>query len=104
MTHLVHNEGAGAALSCLGLALLLASLVGVAPSAAYDTAARAAILVDYRTGDPLFEKNPDEPIPPASMSKLMTAYVVFERLDEGRLSFDDRLPVSEKAWRTGGSK
>ena len=44
------------------------------------------------------------PLPPASMSKLMTAFMVFERLKDGRLSLDDTFPVSEKAWRKGGSK
>ena len=52
----------------------------------------------------LFAKNADEPLPPASMSKLMTAFMVFERLKDGRLSLDDTFPVSEKAWRKGGSK
>ncbi len=49
-------------------------------------------------------KNADERIPPASMSKLMTAYVVFDYLKQGRAKLDDELPVSERAWRTGGSK
>src|SRR3546814_14686823 len=43
-------------------------------------------------------------MPPASMSKLMTIYMVFERLKEGRLKLDDQFTVSEKAWRMGGSK
>ena len=85
--------------------LLLSVLPGAAAAAAvFDTAAKAAILIDYRTGQVLFEKNADEPRPPASMSKLMTAYLVFERLREGSLSLEDELPVSEKAWRTGGSR
>lgn len=80
--------------------------VAASPAAAvtFDTAAKAAILMDYRTGQVLFAKNPDEPLPPASMSKLMTAYIVFERLEEGSLSLDDELPVSENAWRMGGSQ
>jgi D-alanyl-D-alanine carboxypeptidase (penicillin-binding protein 5/6) len=86
-------------------ALLAAVLLVLSwPAAAFETAARAAILMDYRTGDTLFEKNADEAIPPASMSKLMTAYMVFARLKEGSLTLADTLPVSEKAWRTGGSK
>jgi D-alanyl-D-alanine carboxypeptidase (penicillin-binding protein 5/6) len=52
----------------------------------------------------LYAKNADEPRPPASMSKLMTAFMVFERLEQGQWSLDDRLLVSEKAWRMGGSK
>ncbi len=86
------------------LLLLVAALPGAAAAAVFDTAAKAAILIDYRTGQVLFEKNADEPRPPASMSKLMTAYLVFERLEEGSLRLEDELPVSEKAWRTGGSR
>jgi serine-type D-Ala-D-Ala carboxypeptidase (penicillin-binding protein 5/6) len=52
----------------------------------------------------LYAKNADEPLPPASMSKLMTVLMVFERLHEGRLQLDDEFTVSEKAWRKGGSK
>jgi serine-type D-Ala-D-Ala carboxypeptidase (penicillin-binding protein 5/6) len=86
---------------------LLVALAGALPgraALAFETAATAAILVDSETGQVLFSKNPDEPIPPASMSKLMTVYMVFERLKEGSLSLDDTFPVSEKAWRKGGSK
>ena len=85
------------------LAVLLAG--GLAPRAeAYETPAQAAILVDLQSGQELYAKNPDVPVPPASMSKLMTVLMVFERLKEGTLSLDDTLPVSEKAWRMGGSK
>ena len=56
------------------------------------------------TGAVLFEKAADEPMHPASMSKMMTIYMVFERLRDGRLSLDDALPVSENAWRKGGAK
>jgi len=52
----------------------------------------------------LMEKNADETISPASMSKLMTIYMVFERLKDGRMTLDDKLLVSRKAWRKGGSK
>ncbi len=88
------------------LALLLALLAPpvAAQGVTFDTAARAAILVDFRTGQVLFAKNPDARIYPASMSKLMTAYIVFERLAEGSLRLEDELPVSEKAWRMGGSQ
>jgi serine-type D-Ala-D-Ala carboxypeptidase (penicillin-binding protein 5/6) len=88
------------------LSLLSALLLGgVVPRAeAYETPAQAAILLDLQSGQELYAKNPDLPLPPASMSKLMTALMVFERLKEGSLSLDDTLPVSEKAWRMGGSK
>lgn len=83
---------------------LIAALCLAAPAAALETPAREAILLDYDTGTVLMARNPDEPMPPASMTKIMTAYLVFERLEDGRLSLDDTFVVSEKAWRKGGSK
>lgn len=74
------------------------------PLGPVDTLARQAILVDFETGAVLLEKNPDERMPPSSMSKLMTMYVVFDLLRAGRLRLDQMLPVSERAWRMGGSK
>ena len=85
----------------------LALAVGLAvspPAAAMETAAEFAILMDYETGAVLLEKNADEPTAPASMSKLMTLYMVFERLKSGNLRLEDTFPVSETAWRMGGSK
>jgi D-alanyl-D-alanine carboxypeptidase (penicillin-binding protein 5/6) len=69
-----------------------------------DTAARNVFIVDFRTGAVLMDKNAEQRMPPASMSKIMTAYVAFDFLKKGRASLDDMLPVSERAWRTGGSK
>jgi D-alanyl-D-alanine carboxypeptidase (penicillin-binding protein 5/6) len=74
------------------------------PLGPVDTLARQAIMIDFDTGAVLLEKNVDERMPPASMSKLMTMYVVFEMLKTGRLRLDQMLPVSERAWRMGGSK
>jgi serine-type D-Ala-D-Ala carboxypeptidase (penicillin-binding protein 5/6) len=74
------------------------------PLGPVDTGARQAILVDFETGAVLLEKNPDERMPPSSMSKLMTMYVVFDLLKAGRLRLDQTMPVSERAWRMGGSK
>lgn len=71
---------------------------------AIETPAKNAYIIDMNTGTVLFDKNSDVPMPPASMSKLMTVYMVFERLKDGRLSMDDKFLVSEKAWRKGGSK
>ena len=89
----------------LGLAAVLSALGSATrTAAAFETAAKAAIVIDHRTGRELFAKNPDLPVPPASMSKLMTALLVFEEIEAGRLKLDDTLPVSERAWRTGGSK
>jgi D-alanyl-D-alanine carboxypeptidase (penicillin-binding protein 5/6) len=69
-----------------------------------DTTSKQAFMMDLTTGSVLLEKEADFPMPPASMSKLMTVYMVFERLKEGRLSLDDKFLVSKKAWRKGGSK
>jgi len=69
-----------------------------------DTQARHALIVEAETGAVLLDKLADERIPPASMSKVMTAYLVFDYLKQGRAKLDDELPVSETAWRTGGSK
>lgn len=86
------------------VALVASIMAGVSLAADIDTSARQAILVDVTSGTVLFEKNADERMPTSSMSKLMTMYMVFEALEQGRLSFEDRLPVSERAWRMGGSK
>ena len=71
---------------------------------AIETKAKNAVLMDFETGEFFYEKNADDPMPPASMSKLMTAYLIFERLKDGRLSPDDVFIVSENAWRKGGAK
>ena len=62
------------------------------------------ILVDYQTGQVLAQKNADEHLPMASLTKLMTAYVVFAALKEGRLTLDAPVTISKAAWRTGGSR
>lgn len=85
--------------------LLLATLISAAQAQMpFETSAKQAILVDTETGRILYEKNADELMPPSSMSKLMTLYVLFEQLSAGGLTLQDTFPVSEKAWRTGGSK
>ncbi len=87
-----------------------AAPAGAAPTPAstplgpYDTIARQALIIDADTDAVLLEKNADERMPPSSMSKLMTMYVVFSMLKEGRLRLDQELPVSERAWRMQGSK
>lgn len=69
-----------------------------------ETPARNAHIVDLATGTVLLSKADDVPAPPASMSKLMTIYMVFDRLKKGSLSLEDKFLVSEKAWKKGGSK
>ena len=66
--------------------------------------ARAWLLIDAASGLPLAEKNPDAKVEPASLTKLMTAYLAFSAIKEGRLKPDQELPVSEKAWRAEGSR
>lgn len=68
------------------------------------TPAREAFILDDTTGTVLFEKNPDQRMPTSSMSKTMTMYLVFEALKSGKLTLDQKFPVSEKAWRMQGSK
>ena len=71
---------------------------------AIDVKARSAVIVEVSTGKTLLDKNADTPMAPASMSKLMTLYMLFERLKDGSLSLDDSFHVSENAWRKGGAK
>lgn len=85
----------------IGLALVLT--LAALPAAAFDTKARAAYVVDITTRTVLLDKNADQALPPASMSKLMTLYVTFEAIRDGRLSLDERLPVSRHAMSYGGS-
>ena len=90
------------------LRILLGTLATIAIATAafaqaFETKAGQAILVDHETGTTLFQKNADERVPPASLAKLMTMEVVFDQLRSGRLSLDDELPISEKAWREGGA-
>ena len=86
----------------IGAALLIGA--PAAHAASIETAAKQAILLDYATGNVLFEKNSDDRMTPSSMSKMATVYKIFERLKEGRLSLEDTFPVSERAWRKQGSK
>ena len=83
--------------------ILVSALVLAAPAARAEiqTDARQAILLDYDSGEILFCKSCDEPMPPSSMSKLMTVELVLQRLKDGRLKPDSTFHVSEKAWRQG---
>jgi D-alanyl-D-alanine carboxypeptidase/V8-like Glu-specific endopeptidase len=69
----------------------------------FITKAKSAIVIDHHSGEVLFEKNADTALPPGSMSKLMTLYMAFEAIREGRLSLDERLLVSQHAMNYGGS-
>ncbi len=96
-----------ATLVVLCCALGLGAVLGVLaprPGGAIETEAKQLILVDGATGAPLAEKNPDQPMYPASMSKIMTLYIAFEYLTSGRLAMEDAFTVSQKAWRMKGSR
>ena len=71
--------------------------------AAFETQATSAFVLDYTTGTVLLSKDADVPLPPASMSKLMTLYVAFEAVRDGRLKLDEELRVSEHAMSYTGS-
>jgi D-alanyl-D-alanine carboxypeptidase (penicillin-binding protein 5/6) len=85
------------------LAPLLVNAQAPIPSAP-DLSARGYILIDNDSGKLLAAKNENERLDPASITKLMTAYVTFRAIDSGQLSLDDQVLVSEKAWRTAGSR
>jgi serine-type D-Ala-D-Ala carboxypeptidase (penicillin-binding protein 5/6) len=80
------------------LALLATTSPATAALPTMDTVAQTAIAIDFNTGTVLYDKDSNKRIEPASLSKMMTAYVVYSYLKAGRLKLDDTLPVSEKAW------
>ena len=86
--------------------LLITAFVFTFTSSAYaiETSAKQAYLVDLSTHSVLMNKDGDVAMHPSSMSKLMTIYILFSRLKEGRVKLDSKFTVSEKAWRTQGSK
>ena len=92
------------ALSLMTAVIFIFGLANSSSSIAYDTSAKHAFLIDFDTNQVLFEKNADVLMPPASMSKIMTAYLAFEEIKSGRLKLEDKILISENAWRKGGSK
>jgi serine-type D-Ala-D-Ala carboxypeptidase (penicillin-binding protein 5/6) len=91
-------------LNRLRLALTLVALALAAlPARAFETSATAAWVYDMTTGTVLMDKNADEPLPPASMSKLMTINMLFEALRDGRVTMDTQFSVSSNATAIGGS-
>ena len=71
--------------------------------ASFDIEVKTAILQDYLSGEILFEKDPDLSIYPASMTKIMTSIIAFELIEKGELSLDDKILISENAWRLSQS-
>ena len=88
----------------LAVAAVAACAAAARPATAVETIARQAYMIDAETGAVLIDKNGAQPVPPSSMSKMMTVYLAFERIKEGSLKLDDTFLISEKAWRRGGSK
>lgn len=90
------------------LALILA--FAVAPFAHADApppppiAAKAWVLYDFSAGQVIASQAPDDKVEPASLTKLMTAYLVFQALQKGSIKLDQVVPVSERAWKAGGSR
>ena len=66
--------------------------------------AEAVVLMEFSRGEIIYAHGADEPLPPASLTKVMTLLLAYEALDEGRVQWDDDVTISEKAWRTGGSQ
>jgi D-alanyl-D-alanine carboxypeptidase (penicillin-binding protein 5/6) len=87
----------------LGLCLMLSLLPLTALAQAFETRATAAYVLDQGTGTVLLSKEANTPLPPASMSKLMTVYMAFEAIADGRLRIDEKLLVSQHAMNYGGS-
>jgi D-alanyl-D-alanine carboxypeptidase (penicillin-binding protein 5/6) len=94
----------------LSLVRVFALLFALAPLARADApppppiAARAWLLVDFASGQPIVAHNPDERVEPASLTKLMTAYIVFDALKKKAIALDQAAPVSVRAWKAGGSR
>ncbi|HMB39420.1 MAG TPA: D-alanyl-D-alanine carboxypeptidase family protein [Wenzhouxiangellaceae bacterium] len=86
------------------LALAPATTVQAQVPSAPELGATSYVLLDFHSGETIAEKQPNLRVEPASITKLMTSYVVFRELAEGQLSLDDTVLISEKAWRTGGSR
>jgi serine-type D-Ala-D-Ala carboxypeptidase (penicillin-binding protein 5/6) len=77
---------------------------GPVPAAAFETQGGTALIVDHATGLVLYAKNADQPLPPASMSKLMTLYMLFEAIRDGKVTLDSQFIVSARAQAMGGSR
>lgn len=85
-----------------GIAILSWCFTASGQATGIRTNAEYAVIMDYETGEVLFSHNGSEPMTPASMTKIMTAYVVFDRLKRGEISITDKFITSENAWRKGG--
>ena len=93
------------ALICVLIFILSFSSLSLAEQAPpFELEAQSAVLLDFESGQILFSKNGDSPHVPASLVKIMTMYVAFDHIRDGRISLQDTTKVSEQAWRMTGSK
>jgi len=101
----ISNSCAAAFLAFTALAMPLSSFAQTSVSeTVFATAAPHAAILDYETGEILYQKDAERPMAPASMTKIMTAEMVFSALKSGRLTPETEFNVSEEAWRRGGAK
>src|SRR3569832_798424 len=86
------------------IGFLFSSVLALSPaSAAISTSAEHALIMDGDTGQVLWAKDAYVPMPPASMSKLMTIELLFKEMKDGRIMLTTTFPASDAAWRSGGS-
>ncbi|NLU26427.1 MAG: D-alanyl-D-alanine carboxypeptidase [Hungateiclostridium thermocellum] len=90
--------------SVLAVITFFVMMFQVTAFAQFESSAQSAILIEASTGQVLYEKNADVPMPPASITKIMTLLLGFEALEKGLVKWDDEVIISEKAWRMEGSK
>lgn len=83
------------------LALLLIGMLCASPSFAFETKAKQAIILDYDTKAVLYEKSAFDPMYPASMTKMLTTYILAQDLHNGKVKLDDTFYISENAWQQG---
>lgn len=102
---MLHRKSVRRIIGLVALAAMLAAiLIGVFAATAkaapppLELDVRSAILIDYSTGDVLFEQNADQPIPPASLTKMMTLHLAYQRLKQGTMTRDQKVRISEEAW------
>ena len=96
-------------LSLLSLVLIASMQIALAAGPVFTpsaptVAATSYYLIDFNSGRVLAEKEPDKRVAPASLTKIMTVYVVFKELKAGHLTLDEKVTISQNAWETGGSK
>ena len=91
-------------LACLPLSLAIALPAAAQMPQPPEIAAKAYLLLDVTSGQVLASRTPDDPVEPASLTKLMSAYLVFDALKAGKITLQQTMPVSERAWKMPGSR